>query len=402
MSQPKSLRSFDEASNPVEATRDRRAYLADLLGLDLNAVSERIITPEQVFTKNIENHIGEVSVPLGVAGPVVVHGTYAQGERYLPLATTEGALVASISRGCKTLAQSGGVYTTITYKGISRAPLFTVNSLSQIDEITQLVQKQFVHMQSLAQSTSSHLQLINAEVTALGTYVWVRMSFDTQEAMGMNMASTAAEKICDYICKSIADCELIALSGNLCVDKKASWTNIVKGRGYKVTAQSVIPQDVLQHTLHTTAQKMAQVGRAKNWYGSALAGAMSANAQAANVVAALFLATGQDVAHLVESSQAFTIAEEIPEGLRISVTLPNVICGTKGGGTQLPAQHQAMSIAVPDVLKDVDNSHYAWQFAEVLAAGVLAGEVSLLAALCTNTLASAHRQLTGKEPKGGK
>lgn len=398
MTKQVSLRSFDADNDPVEATRQRRVYVEQQLDIPLDVLACSGIEPTDVVGKNIENLIGEISLPLGVAGPINVLGVHAKGSYYIPCATTEGALTASISRGCKALTESGGVVTHVEYRGISRAPLFELKGIQAVKQAETYIKEAFPDLRDLAAQTSGHIELIAAETHTLGKYLWVRLSFDTQEAMGMNMASNAAERISAHIVENIENCRLIALSGNVCVDKKPSVLNIIKGRGYHVTAECIIPDEVLKSVLHTTAQAVAEVCRTKNWYGSGLSGSLGANAQAANIIAAIYTATGQDIAHVAESSLAFTVAEEVSGGLYLTVTLPDIICGSVGGGTGLRQQRAAFLLMThPIDTPQFESSHPSECFAEILSAAVLSGELSLLAALSTNTLASAHRKLTGRQ-----
>jgi hydroxymethylglutaryl-CoA reductase (NADPH) len=193
-----SLRSFDVENSPEIATKKRRDYVSSRLGVDLELAKTSQIDPAFVSGKNIENLVGEVSLPLGLAGPITIHGDYASGRHYLPCATTEGTLVASISRGSKALSLSGGVKVSVAYNGISRAPLFELSDTKDVKKAEQEIKRLFADIAKVAASTSNHLKLTAADTFSLGKYLWLRMSFDTQEAMGMNMATIVA--IRKYVC----------------------------------------------------------------------------------------------------------------------------------------------------------------------------------------------------------
>jgi hydroxymethylglutaryl-CoA reductase (NADPH) len=227
----------------------------------------------------------------------------------------------------------------------------------------------------------------------VGKYAYIRFAFDTQDAMGMNMVTIATQKIIEFIEKEIG-IPCISLSGNFCVDKKVSWQNFINHRGIKAWAEVVLSEETLKTTLKTTAEKMYQVWMAKCMLGSAIAGAIGFNAQAANVIAALFISTGQDVGHVGEASMAVTTAEMVknPNGnaLYVSVYLPDLMVGTVGGGTGLATQREALEMLG---VAGGNEGKNALRFAEIICAAVLAGEVSLLASLEEGTLASAHAQL---------
>jgi hydroxymethylglutaryl-CoA reductase (NADPH) len=212
------------------------------------------------------------------------------------------------------------------------------------------------------------------------------------------MATIAARAVSDLICEQ-SGVQLLALSGNLCADKKPSQINITAGRGFSVQAEANLPAELVERLLHTDYRRLARVARAKNWYGSGLGGTIGANAQAANVIAAVFIATGQDAAHIVDSSTCFTVVEAEDEVLTVSVTLPNILVGSVGGGTGLPAQAAARRLMTSGTGRPVPTRSESRLMAEVLAATVLAGEISLLGALSAGHLASAHQALARGQAK---
>jgi hydroxymethylglutaryl-CoA reductase (NADPH) len=290
------------------------------------------------------------------------------------------------------LTESGGVTTSLDDNGMTRAPLFEAADLKAARALLGWVREHEATLAVAAEATSSHLKWQGIETHMMGRLVWIRMRFGTEEAMGMNMATIAARAVSDLICEHTG-VELLALSGNLCADKKPSHINVVAGRGFSVQAEASLPAELVERILHTDYRRMARVARAKNWYGSGLGGALGANAQAANVVAAVFIATGQDAAHIVDSSTCFTVVEAEDDALYVSVTLPNILVGSVGGGTSLTAQRSARRLMTSGLGKSRPADSESRRLAEILAATVLAGEISLLGALSAGHLDKAHQAL---------
>lgn len=344
------------------------------------------------FTKalhNCENMIGTVAVPVGIAGPLLINGTYSKGNYVIPLATTEGKLVASVNRGCKAITKSGGVSVQIEKIGITRAPVFRVDTIEQQKTfITWLLQNETLLKQE-TKKTSHYLELIKLESRTVMPYIFVTFYFDAKDAMGMNMATSA----CDYLIRTLitpkTHVRCIALSSNYCTDKKPAALNLIRGRGFSANAFAYIPQEIVKTILKTTLHDLEEVYHAKIVTGSLLAGALGANAHIANIIAAIYIATGQDPAHVVEGSLGSTELEIKDDMLYIAVQCPCIVCGVVGGGTDLPKQHEALELL--DVMADPKNPGIAnYRFAEIIAAACLAGEISLLAALASGDLARAH------------
>lgn len=357
-----------------KTVKDRRNAFEKEINVDLKHIGLFTLDESIASVRNCENMIGAAQIPIGIAGPL--------NGKYIPLATTEGALVASVSRGCKAITESGGA-TVDTYRvGATRGPVFYVTNLRESDALNSFLEKNFVRLQEIATSTSKHLALKKYMDRGVGRYRFVRFVFDTQDAMGMNMVTIATQKLVEFI-ESKTSARCISLAGNYDVDKKPSWLNVIEGRGFKAWAEVTIPGGILKTVLKTTAKKMYDVWLAKCMIGSAMAGSMGFNAQFANVIAAIFLATGQDAGHIGECSAGVTTCEMVKEDLHISVYLPDLMVGIVGGGTGLATQKEALSII------GVKNSQ---EFAEVIAAAVLAGEISLLASLSEGTLAKAHER----------
>ena len=336
------------------------------------------------ITGNIENQVGWTKIPLGQAGPLLVNGKNYD----LPLATTEGALVASVNRGCKATRLSGGIKTLVENFGATRGPVFKVKNLAEGKKLIDWVKVNFCLLQNEAEATSHHLKLIDFTSVMVGKNVWLRFRFDTGEAMGMNMVTIAMQKIVELI-ESRLKIKCVALSGNFCADKKASWLNFTSGRGKKVWAEAVIKREVVKEVLKTTPDKIIEVVQKKQWLGSIMSGSIGANGHFANIAAALFLATGQDMAHVVEASLGVTTAELVPAGsnpagLYFSIYLPDLMVGTVGGGTRLETQREALKML---------GNPTAMELAGIIGGAVLAGELSLTAALASGDLAKAHEKL---------
>ena len=331
------------------------------------------------ITGNIENQIGWAKVPLGQAGPLLLNGKNYN----LPLATTEGALVASVNRGCKATRLAGGIKVLVENVGATRGPVFKVKNLAEGKKLVDWVKVNFCLLQNAAEAASRHLQLIDFTSAMAGRQAWLRFRFDTGEAMGMNMATIATQKIVGLIEQKLS-IKCPALSGNYCVDKKPSWLNFIAGRGKKVWAEAVITRKIVQAVLKTTPEAIIAVVKDKQWLGSIMSGSMGANGHFANIAAALFLATGQDMAHVVEASLGVTTAELEKKDLYFSIYLPDLMVGTVGGGTRLESQQQALKIL---------GNPRAMELAGIIGGAVLAGELSLTAALASGDLARAHEKL---------
>jgi len=370
-----------------EKIKNRRKYLEENLGISLENVSKYSFPLHEHVGKNIENPIGAVQVPVGIAGPLLVQGKFANGYFYIPLATTEGALVASISRGCKAVTKSGGVKVRILNKGMARSVVFKLKSVENVEEFFDFIDNNFEKIKEVATQESKHLKLLRIEKFAIGNKAYLRFVGDTGDAMGMNMLTIAASKVAEFIQQNF-DAKLLSVSANLCTDKKNSAINILHGRGRSVTAEALIKKEVLEEVFGTTAKEIAETAYSKVYLGSALASTIGGfNAHVANIIAAMFIALGQDAAQVVESSMAITTAEAYGDDLYTSIYMPSLEVATVGGGTGVATQSELLSIL------GCKGSGNADKLAEIIASASLAGEVNLLAALATNELASAHQKL---------
>jgi hydroxymethylglutaryl-CoA reductase (NADPH) len=384
------LHELDEHADHETAAAARRAVLEAETGADLSTVGDYAFDAAAA-EPNIENLVGAAQVPMGVVGPVPVDGAAADDEHYLPLATSEGALVASVNRGCSAIRAAGGATARVLQSGMTRAPVFSVADVSEAAETAAWVREHVDDLAAAAEGTTGHGELQAVTPYVVGDSVFLRFSYDTKDAMGMNMATIATGEACSVV-EAETPASLVALSGNLCTDKKPAAINAVEGRGRTVAADVLIPHDEVEARLNTTADAIAEANTRKNLVGSAKAGSLGFNAQAANIVAAAFLALGQDIAQVVEGANAITTVEERPDGLYASITLASLAVGTVGGGTKLPTQAEALDVVGVRGGGDPAGTN-ADALAEVVAVAALAGELSLLGALASRHLSSAHADL---------
>ena len=379
------MHDLDASFGPDIATQLRRAAAEKATGTRLRAVASSVIRPDEA-RKSIENFIGAAQVPLGLAGPIRVDGEHAKGAFYVPLATTEGALVASVNRGCSIISAAGGARVRILADAMTRAPAFVCRDVGHLIEARRWVQEHLEDIRKAAEGTTKHGKLLGISPYAVGRTLFLRFHYQTGDAMGMNMATLATEAAAKVIEKGTG-AKLSALSGNLCTDKKAASINLTEGRGKSVIAEVQLPTKVVKEKLHTTPEEVADVNTRKNLVGSAKAGALGYNAHFANVLAAVFIATGQDAAQVVDGSLGFTTAEADRAGLYFAVSLPALEVGTVGGGTRFPTQQECLH------LMGCAGEGKSRKFAEIVASAVLAGELSLIGAIAAGHLGRAHARL---------
>ena len=365
-----------------KTTKERREYLEKTLNVKLNKIAQIETDEENIHCENL---IGSTTVPLGVAGSLKIQNSEFRIQNYfIPLATTEGALVASVSRGCKAINLSGGAKTFVENVGVTRGPVFETSGLQESFVFKKWLKDNFELLKMEAEKTSSYLKLKKLGTRIVGTYVYVRFYFDTDQAMGMNMITIATDSI-NRLIETKTKIKCLSVSGNFCIDKKPAWLNFISGRGKRVWAEVILKKEVVKEVLKTTPESFFEVWLAKCMIGSAMSGSLGFNAHFANIVAAFFASTGQDLAHVVEGSMGITTSKVLKNGdLYVSVYLPAVMIGTVGGGTKLKTKQEALSIV------GVKNSV---ELAEVLGGAVLAGEISLLASLAEGSLAETHEKL---------
>jgi len=354
-----------------------------------NPPSEHSLDYSRVYGANCEIVVGYVPLPVGLVGPLTINGESV----YVPMATTEGCLVASSNRGAKAITQGGGAKARIVRDGITRAPCLRMGSAMEAADLKIWCEQpsNFAILKQAFESTTSFGKLQECNPTIAGKNIYLRLVCFSGDAMGMNMVSKGSLAVIETLQKKFPSCQLIALSGNMCTDKKAAATNWLLGRGKSVVVEAVIPKEVVRTTLKTTVASLVHTNINKNLIGSAMAGAIGGfNAHASNIVTAVFLATGQDPAQNVESSNCITLMEEEDNGdLWICCTMPSIEVGTVGGGTSLPAQAACLEAIGCKGGASTPGAN-AKKLATVVAAATMAGELSLLAALAANTLVQAH------------
>lgn len=385
------LRNLPEQLSSFQRINQRRTLIEHERSIDLKHLEPRESVIGEAEKKNCEQMFGVVSVPVGAAGSLrIAHAGGQTVDVYLPLATTEGALVASLNRGCKAITEAGGV-TIVESKehGISRSIAFRASSSTGVQEIVDAVRKQEAEWKKTAEATSGHLTILRYDIDIQKQYVFLTLHADTDEAMGMNMITIAAQAVALWVTDRVQGASCVTIAGNVDSDKKPSKRTHERGRGFEVTASVTLPETVISGTLKSAAKDMLAVAKAKLETGSGIAGAIGKNLHAANIVAALYLATGQDIAHTVEGSLTDTSVEAVGTGLKVSVRVPAILVGIRGGGTALPAQSQCLRMILGKKTGKEAKKHLA----ETVAAAVLAGEISLLAAQATHTLGAAHQKL---------
>ncbi|KAJ5684346.1 uncharacterized protein N7477_000691 [Penicillium maclennaniae] len=338
-----------------------------------------------------ENVIGYLPLPLGVAGPIKIDGQ----DYFIPMATTEGVLVASTSRGSKAINAGGGAVTVLTGDGMTRGPCVTFPTLARAAAAKVWIDSEEGRsiITAAFNSTSRFARLQSLKTALAGTYLYIRFKTTTGDAMGMNMISKGCEKALDVMSKECGfdDMSIISLSGNFCTDKKSAAINWTDGRGKSVVAEAIIPGDVVKSVLKSDVNALVELNVSKNLIGSAMAGSLGGfNAHASNIVSAIFLATGQDPAQNVESSSCITTMKNNNGDLQIAVSMPSIEVGTIGGGTILKAQGAMLDLLGVRGAHPTTPGENARQLSRIIAASVLAGELSLCAALAAGHLVRAH------------
>jgi hydroxymethylglutaryl-CoA reductase (NADPH) len=342
-----------------------------------------------IFSNNIESYIGTISVPVGLAGPLRVRGARGTTDYRVPLATTEAALVASYNRGARLLTSAGGCNARVVAEAVSRTPVFAFSNVVKAREFSRFVESNAGLLSEAVASVTSHGKLVNTACLIEGNHVYVDLQFTTGDASGQNMVTFAS----DAICKLILEHTPVVprywfLEANFSGDKKSTAKSLGNVRGKRVIADITILRALVAEQLHTTPERMVEY-----WYAGAIGGVMSGTTgiqgHFANGLAALYLACGQDVACVAESATGITRLETNEAGdLYASVTLPNIMVGTVGGGTSLPSAKACLDIL------GLAGSGKSSALAEVCASIVLAGELSIIGAFCSGDFAVAHRALS--------
>lgn len=352
---------------------ERQAFIEDNTPASLDHTRRySFAAPE--MAGNIENFFGVAQVPVGLAGPLLVNGEYAEGEFYVPMATVEGTMLASYNRGMKVIREAGGVTTTVVGEAMQRAPCFVFRDARDARDFEHWLVAHTEEIRAVAESTTSVGKLLEIEHYNAHNFVFTRFDYSTGDAAGQNMTSRATFVACEWIREQYPQLKNYLLSGNFDTEKRTSAVNSLKGRGRRVTAEITIPRDVLERNLRITPEAM-HYGQGITTLASFLTHSSNNAAHPANGLAALYLATGQDIANIGESNQCSTYNRVTRDGdYFFSVTLPALIVATYGGGTNLPTQRECLQIM------DCFGPGKALKLAEIAAGLVVAGELSLGAA----------------------
>ncbi|XP_024989339.1 3-hydroxy-3-methylglutaryl-coenzyme A reductase-like [Cynara cardunculus var. scolymus] len=369
----------------------RRQALERVTGKSIEGLPLEGFDYESILGQCCEMPVGYVQIPVGIAGPLLVD----EMEFWVPMATTEGCLVASTNRGCKAISASGGATSVLLKDGMTRAPVVRFGTAKRAADLKFFLEEplNFQTLASVFNRSSRFGRLQSIQCAIAGKNLYMRFTCSTGDAMGMNMVSKGVQNVLDYLQADFPDMDVIGISGNYCSDKKPAAVNWIEGRGKSVVCEAIIKEEVVQKVLKTNVASLVELNMLKNLTGSAMAGALGGfNAHASNIVSAVFLATGQDPAQNVESSHCITMMEAVNGGkdLHVSVTMPSIEVGTVGGGTQLASQAACLNLlGVKGANRESAGSN-ARQLAKVVAGSVLAGELSLMSAIAAGQLVKSH------------
>jgi hydroxymethylglutaryl-CoA reductase (NADPH) len=383
-------RDPDNDYTPAAASR-RREFLSERTGAQLRHVASFSFDPAGT-AGNIEHFIGVAQVPIGIAGPLLVNGEEAKGEFYVPLATAEGTLVASYNRGMKLLYEAGGVTTTVLDDRMQRAPAFVFPSAREARAFGDWLQEHFDEIKQAAEATTRSGRLQDIETYSASRILFTRFNYTTGDAAGQNLTGKATAAACAWIMQHRPGIEHFFLESNFATDKKSSQVNMLRTRGKRVVAEATIPDELFHSVMNSSTEVMFRARQVSN-LGGFMSGVNNNGAHSANGITAMFIATGQDVANVAESSAAFVHAELKPNGdYYYSVTIPSLIVATYGGGTGLPTQRECLE------LLGCYGADKVRKLAEIVAATVLCGELSLGSAIVAEEWVRAHDLLGRNRP----
>lgn len=375
-----------------EIVAQRQAFIEEHTPARLHHTRQYSFDPAQM-SGNIENLFGVAQIPIGLAGPLLVNGEHAKGEFFVPMATIEGTMLASYNRGMRVIRESGGVTTTVSGEAMQRAPVFVFPSAREARDFCTWLRENFDDIRAQAESTTSIGRLLEIEQYHAHNMVFTRFDYSTGDAAGQNMTSRATFVACEWIRQQVSTLSHYLLSGNFDTEKKTSSVNLLKGRGRRVTAELTIPRQVMIDNLRITPEQM-HYGQGISNLSAFLSHSSNNAAHPANGLAALYLATGQDIANIGESNQCTTYNKVTRQGdYYFSITFPALIMATYGGGTSLPTQRECLEIM------DCYGKDKVYKLVEIAAALALAGELSLGAATRvdketrTNEWVEAHERL---------
>jgi hydroxymethylglutaryl-CoA reductase (NADPH) len=366
-----------------DAAQLRRDFLTERTGVELEHLGTYSQDPA-ALPGNIEHFTGVAQVPLGIAGPLLVNGEHAQGEFYVPMATAEGTLVASYNRGMKLLHEAGGVTTTIVEDHMQRAPSFIFPSAREARAFGQWLVERFDDIAAAAEATTRSGKLREIEQYSASRILYTRFNYTTGDAAGQNLTGKATQAACEWIVANYPGIEQYFLESNFATDKKTSQVNMLHTRGKRVIAEATIPDALLRSVMNSSSELMFRARQVSN-LGGFMSGVNNNGAHSANGITAMFIATGQDVANVAESSAAFVFAELRDNGdYYYSITIPSLIVATYGGGTGLATQRECLE------LLGCYGEGQVRKLTEIVAATVLCGELSLGSAIVAEEWVKAH------------
>lgn len=372
--------------NTAEMGEARRDFVKQRTGVNLEHVGSFSFDPG-ITAGNIENFIGVAQVPMGLAGPLLVNGEHAQGDFYVPMATAEGTLVASYNRGMRLLREAGGVTVSVVDDAMQRAPVFVFENARQARDFGNWIDEHFDEIRQAAESTTQSGKLRNIEKYAAARMLYLRFNFTTGDAAGQNMVGKATFVACEWIKANNPMVEKYILSGAMDTDKKHSTLNTLHTRGKRVIAEATIPNALLKSTMGVDSETLFKM-RSITQVGSFMAGSVNTGAHSANGITAVFMATGQDVANVAESSAAIMFVDVNAAGdYYISITIPSMIVATYGGGTGLATQKECLEML------GCYGKGKVRKLAEIIGATVLAGEISLSSAVLAGDWVTSHDAL---------
>jgi len=369
-----------------DMAKQRRDFVTAETDVSLQNIGHYSIDPADT-AGNVENFIGVAQVPIGLVGPLLVNGEHAQGDFYMPMATSEGTLIASYNRGARLLRESGGAKVTVVDDAMQRAPVFMFDDARQARDFGVWVIENFDQIAEQAQTTTRSGKLRNIQQFAAARMRYLRFNYTTGDAAGQNMVGKATFVACEWIMANYPGIKRYMLSGAMDTDKKHSHLNTLHTRGKRVIAEVTIPNELLLKSMNISAEALYKA-RSISQVGSFMAGSNNTGAHSANGVTAAFIATGQDVANVAESSAAIVFADLDDEGnYYLSITIPSLIIATFGGGTGLPTQQECLKML------GCAGSGKVHKLAEIIGATVLAGEVSLMSAVLAGDWVTSHDAL---------
>jgi hydroxymethylglutaryl-CoA reductase (NADPH) len=366
-----------------EAAARRAEFVHERTGVELEHVTSYSFDPKQTMG-NVEHFLGVAQVPIGLAGPLLVNGEHAQGEFYVPMATAEGTLVASYNRGMRLLYEAGGVTTTAVDDRMQRAPSFVFESAREARAFDAWLDEHFDEIKARAEETTHSGKLEDIERYAASRMLYTRFNYTTGDAAGQNLTGKATAAACKWIVEQNPQIKHFFLESNFATDKKSSQVNMLNTRGKRVVAEATIPDAAFQKIMRSNVELMFRARQVSN-LGGFMSGVNNNGSHSANGITAMFIATGQDVANVAESSAAFVYAEVQPNGdYYYSVTIPALIVATYGGGTSLATQRECLEML------GCYGKGKVKKFAEIVAATVLCGELSLGSAIVAEEWVNAH------------